>query len=57
MIQDNIPKLVDEQTNRMISRIPSEEEIHSTVMNLKSDSSSVPDWFGALFYQKYWDIR
>ncbi|XP_058775306.1 uncharacterized protein LOC131649564 [Vicia villosa] len=56
LVDSTIPSLVDEATNRIITTIPSLEEISAAVFNLNGDDASGPDGFGAVFFQKYWDI-
>lgn len=40
----------------MLTITPSSKKIHNVVMNLKTGSAPGPDGFGAIFYQKYWNI-
>ncbi|XP_058746815.1 uncharacterized protein LOC131619766 [Vicia villosa] len=56
LIERVIPSLVNESTNAMLTAIPSAEEITHAVKNLKSDSAPGPDGFGAIFFQKFWEI-
>ncbi|XP_058784485.1 uncharacterized protein LOC131659290 [Vicia villosa] len=56
MVKQTILPLVDEATNRVLTNIPSLEEISAAVFSLNGDSAPGPYSFGAFFYQKYWDI-
>ncbi|XP_058755939.1 uncharacterized protein LOC131629160 [Vicia villosa] len=49
-------KLVKKDTNALLTLIPSAEEIHNVVRNLKSDSAPCMDDFGSIFLHKYWNI-
>ncbi|XP_058783572.1 uncharacterized protein LOC131658278 [Vicia villosa] len=56
LISTVIPSLVSEQANMLLTMIPSADEIHQAVQNLKPNSASGPDGFGGVFFHKYWDI-
>ena len=56
LVEDCIPNLVSEQSNTILTALPSNSEIHNAVFSLSRDSSPGPDGFGAYFYQIYWDI-
>jgi len=49
MVEDCIPKLVDDQSNNILTMMPSELEIHDAVQSLNKDGASGPDGFGAIF--------
>jgi len=55
-VEDCIPNLVNDQTNNLITLMPSEIEIHDVVYALNKDGASGPDGFGAIFYHTYWRI-
>lgn len=55
-MDSTITSLVDEATNRILTNIPSMEDISAALFNLKSDSAPRPDGFGVVFFQKIWDI-
>lgn len=57
MIQENTPKLVNENKNFMFTFVPSAEDIHMTVVKLKSDSAPGHAGFGASFFQHYQEIN
>ncbi|XP_058755288.1 uncharacterized protein LOC131628465 [Vicia villosa] len=50
LIRRVIFKLVNDQTNTMLIRIPNASEIHDAILNLNIDSAPGPDGFGAIFY-------
>lgn len=49
---DIIPNLISFDDNDDISRIPTEEEITKCMMEMNKDSTSGPDGFFTLFFQK-----
>ncbi|PNX90569.1 ribonuclease H, partial [Trifolium pratense] len=51
-----IPNLVTEETNALMTMLPSHDEIKAAVFALNKDSAPGPDGFGAFFFQHYWDI-
>lgn len=54
LVEDVIPKLVTEQTNNLLTMLPTEQEIHSAISNLRRESDAGPDGFGPIFYQGSW---
>lgn len=48
--------MVSDQTNNLLTMLPTPEEIFNAVNNLKRDSAPGPDGFGAFFFHKYWSI-
>ena len=46
-----IPKLIDEQTNNLLTSIPNKEEIKRAVFDLNSESAHGPYDFGAFFFK------
>lgn len=56
MVDDTIPRLVDDNMNYILTRLPSVVEITIAVFALNKDSAPGPDGFGVIFYQVYWDI-
>jgi len=56
LIEDVIPKIISEDTNNMITIIPSMEEVKNVVFSLNKDGGPGPDCFGASFFQSYWSI-
>jgi ribonuclease HI len=56
LAENVIPSLVSEETNAILTMLPSHSEIKAAVFALNKDSAPGPDGFGAFFYQHYWDI-
>ena len=50
IIEDVIPSLVIDDTNKLLTMLPLREEIHNAVFIMKKDSSPGPDGFGAFFF-------
>jgi hypothetical protein len=48
--------LVNDDTNAILTVLPSHSEIKAAVFALNKDSALGPNGFGAFFYQHYWDI-
>jgi hypothetical protein len=48
--------LVNDDTNVILTVLPSHSEIKAAVFALNKDSALGPNGFGAFFYQHYWDI-
>ncbi|XP_060170583.1 uncharacterized protein LOC132601519 [Lycium barbarum] len=53
---DNVPNLIDQQTNIELCKMPSLEEIKQAVFNLNGTSASGLDGFSGKFYQSCWNI-
>lgn len=51
-----IPKLVNEETNAIITRTPNPDEIFNAISNLNINSTPGPDGYGAHFFVHYWHI-
>ncbi|XP_019430036.1 PREDICTED: uncharacterized protein LOC109337512 [Lupinus angustifolius] len=51
-----IPKLVTQEENTMLSRIPLEDEIRDAVFAKNGEGAPGPDGFGGCFFQEFWDI-
>jgi len=49
LVEDVIPKLIDDTTNNLLIMIPSLEEVKKAVFDLNQDSAPGPDGFGAGF--------
>jgi len=56
IIDEIIPSLVTENTNKLLTLLPSIDEIHNAVFSMNKDSAPGPDGFGAFFFQTYWSI-
>lgn len=56
LVEDCIPKLVNDHTNNLLTLLPTDKEIHDAVLALNRDSAPGPDGFGAIFFHTYWDI-
>nr|ABD28670.2 RNA-directed DNA polymerase (Reverse transcriptase) [Medicago truncatula] len=56
LVEEAIPKLVDATTNRLLTMLPTKEEVKNAVFDLNSDDAPGPDVFGACFFQIYWNI-
>ncbi|PNX82112.1 ribonuclease H, partial [Trifolium pratense] len=56
LVEQVIPNLVGQDTNALLTMIPSKDEIKHAVFDLNKDGAPGPDGFGAYFYQTYWDI-
>jgi hypothetical protein len=56
LVEEVIPNLIDEDTNRLLTMLPSKEEVKRAVFDLNPEGAPGPDGFGATFYQVYWEI-
>lgn len=56
LVEEAIPKLIDDTTNNILTMIPTMEEVKNAVFSLNSDGAPGPDGFGACFFQNYWEI-
>lgn len=48
--------MINEDSNHILTMLPTPQEIFQAVCSLKKDSAPGPDGFGASFYQNYWEI-
>lgn len=55
-IFDNIPKLINEDTNNMLTNVPSKIEIKNAIFSLGKNSAAGPDGFNGAFFQNCWHI-
>jgi len=56
LVEDVVPKLITDETNNMLTMLPSREEVKNVVFSLNKDGAPGPDGFGATFFQHYWNI-
>ena len=56
LAEEVIPTLIIDEVNRMLTMLPSHQEIKAAIFALNKDSAPGPDGFGAFFFQHYWDI-
>ncbi|XP_058734231.1 uncharacterized protein LOC131605962 [Vicia villosa] len=56
LVEETIPNLINEDTNKTLTSIPTEMEIEEAVMSLNEDGAPGTDGSGAVFFQTYWDI-
>lgn len=56
LVEDTIPKLVNDDINAILTLLPTHQEIKVVVFSLNKDSAPGPDGFGAFFFQSYWQI-
>ncbi|XP_058751049.1 uncharacterized protein LOC131624079 [Vicia villosa] len=56
LINANVPHLLNDNSNAMLTLIPSADEIHGAVKNLNANSAPGPNGFGGIFYHTYWNI-
>ncbi|XP_049370570.1 uncharacterized protein LOC125835476 [Solanum verrucosum] len=52
---EHIPKIISEEQNEEMGRLPAEKEIKEVVFALNGDSASGPDGFSGQFFQSCWD--
>jgi len=55
LVEEFIPKLVTDQSNNILTILPSEAEIDMTVFSLNKKSTPNLDGFDAIFFQSYWN--
>ncbi|KAI5406999.1 hypothetical protein KIW84_053309 [Lathyrus oleraceus] len=53
LIEKTIPKLVNEDTNQLLTLIPPTEEIKSVIISLNKETALSPDGFGGFFYHTF----
>jgi len=56
LIDGVVPNLITEDTNHMLTMLPTPYEIYKAMSTLKKESAPGPDGFGENFYQTYWHI-
>jgi hypothetical protein len=56
LVEETIPKLINESTNHFLTMLPSALEIKNAVFSMNKDGAPGPDGFGAFFFQTYWEI-
>jgi len=56
LLEEVVPNLIDEPTNKLLTMIPSTKEIKNAVFDLNNEGAPGPNGFGACFFQTYWDI-
>ncbi|MCI05544.1 RNA-directed DNA polymerase (Reverse transcriptase), partial [Trifolium medium] len=56
LVEEVIPKLVNDNTNNLLTMLPSALEIKNAVFSMNKDGAPGPDGFGAFFFQSYWEI-
>ena len=56
LVEEVIPKLIDDTTNNLLIMIPSLDEVKKVIFDLNQDGAPGPYGFGASFFQCYWDI-
>jgi hypothetical protein len=56
LVEEDIPKLIDETTNNLLIMIPSLAEVKKVVFDLNHDGVPGPDGFHACLFQTFWDI-
>jgi len=52
--EETIPPIVTEQTNNLLTNIPTEMENHDVMFALNKEGASGPSGFGAIFFHTYW---
>lgn len=53
---DHIPRMINEDQNEEVIKIPNQEEVKKIVFELNGSSACGPDDFTGLFFQYCWDI-
>jgi hypothetical protein len=52
----NIPSLVDDLDNQMLTRMPTETEIWNTINSMNKEGPPGPDGFTAKFFHTQWSV-
>jgi hypothetical protein len=53
LVEEVIPNLIDDNTNNLLTILPTHYEINTAVFNLNKDGASCPYGFGAFFFETY----
>ncbi|XP_026384092.1 uncharacterized protein LOC113279630 [Papaver somniferum] len=53
---DVIPKVINEEDQKMLDNIPDEEEIKKVVFDIDPENAPGPDGFSGIFYRSCWEI-
>lgn len=53
LVEEVIHKLVNDQTNNLLTMLPSKEKTHKATFSLNKDNVPGPDGFGPILYQTY----
>jgi len=56
LVEEVIPNIISESTNKMLTMIPTKAEIKNAVFALHKQGAPGPDGFGGIFFQTYWEI-
>ncbi|PNX55219.1 hypothetical protein L195_g048846, partial [Trifolium pratense] len=56
LIAKVIPKIVTDEDNMMLTKIPTMEEVKTAVFSMNGSGAPGPDGFGGSFYQSFWNI-
>jgi hypothetical protein len=56
LVEEVIPKLINDNTNNLLTMLPSLMEIKNAVFSMNKDGAPGPYGFGAFFFQTYWEI-
>lgn len=56
LAEEVIPNIVSSAKNKMLTDLPTFDEVKHAVFSMNSKGAPGPYGFGAFFYQEYWDI-
>lgn len=56
LIEEVISPEVSDSDNRILTSLPTWDEVKSIVFGMNANGAPGPDGFGGFFYQNYWDI-
>jgi len=56
LVNEVIPKIIEDHTNNLLTMLLSIEEIKVAVFSLNNEGAPSPGGFGASFFHHYWDI-